>query len=645
MNSKHLKPPLSTDAQIKDDQTNHRPNLLLWSRSRSRMSISILLLMICTAAAVLLDIQFNNLLGMNQTHKLFDLTNQLKDLPEEIQSISIVDVLKSADDTQKLADQYILIDRSIVDYSSVISVTVILGFVFMFLWSRLKNKQTEDESDQDLEGDCLLDSNDSFAYSSPHTRISARSKKEQLSISEAYQEVVRDMKETSHQLISLTEQSILAPQVSSASERSVFTSKTESIKHAKNMTQFLFHSLDKLSPLNKHLTEGSILLRQHAEQGKHARIESNIITSNMQTNRQRLSEILESSSAFHEHLHSPYRNLEDILGRRPELGELASNISNSLKTTSNLIVHNHVLTNHASTSINVCERELASSSQMVQNLSRKANEIASILTVIDDIAEQTNLLALNASIEAARAGEQGKGFAVVAEEVRKLAVRSSSATRSITELLQTIQTDASNASIALKGSETSVTSAHESISTLSNSLNSTRENMKLSQGVHEQMTNQVAICFDRLKQSTSSIQELSSKLKEFFNSCSSFSESDNKVALTFNSLSSTIDRLTRFLSRMDLHQEQSLSHLSSAQSSFQQMSVESQAFLSAVADWSITSEHSMSQLTPALDPRKIRHLAQMIESSASSIEESAAEQLREPKVDPIDPINPTHSVA
>lgn len=91
------------------------------------------------------------------------------------------------------------------------------------------------------------------------------------------------------------------------------------------------------------------------------------------------------------------------------------------------------------------------SAQIIQKLGERSDQIGEIAGIINEIAEQTNLLALNAAIEAARAGEHGRGFAVVADEVRKLAERTTGATKQIGDTIQTMQKEMKNAVVSMEG--------------------------------------------------------------------------------------------------------------------------------------------------------------------------------------------------
>jgi methyl-accepting chemotaxis protein len=131
---------------------------------------------------------------------------------------------------------------------------------------------------------------------------------------------------------------------------------------------------------------------------------------------------------------------------------------------------------------------VVATAQKIHELGRSSDQIGKIVGVIDEIADQTNLLALNAAIEAARAGEQGRGFAVVADEVRKLAERTTKATKEIAEMITHIQTETRHTVETMESSRSQVEHGVNSTTAAGNSL---REIIESSEKVGD-MISQIA---------------------------------------------------------------------------------------------------------------------------------------------------------
>jgi methyl-accepting chemotaxis protein len=121
----------------------------------------------------------------------------------------------------------------------------------------------------------------------------------------------------------------------------------------------------------------------------------------------------------------------------------------------------------------------------MEELGKSSDQIGRIIGVIDDIADQTNLLALNAAIEAARAGEQGRGFAVVADEVRKLAERTTTATKEIAQMIKNIQDETK---IAVGAMEQGTKQVEEGVASTAQAGDSLKEIIEMSEQVGEMIT-------------------------------------------------------------------------------------------------------------------------------------------------------------
>jgi methyl-accepting chemotaxis protein len=186
----------------------------------------------------------------------------------------------------------------------------------------------------------------------------------------------------------------------------------------------------------------------------------------------------------------------------------------------------------------------------VRELGRSSDQIGEIIGVIDDIADQTNLLALNAAIEAARAGEQGRGFAVVADEVRKLAERTTKATKEIAGMIKKIQQDTGGAVLSM---EEGTRQVDEGITLADRAGRSLQEIVDVSQRVTDMVT-QIAAASE---QQSSASEQISKNVEAISTVTGETATGTQQIAHAAEDLNRMTENLQRLVARFQLAADES----------------------------------------------------------------------------------------
>ncbi len=190
-------------------------------------------------------------------------------------------------------------------------------------------------------------------------------------------------------------------------------------------------------------------LRDLVQEINRATVQVNTATSQAQNTSVALLAAAEQQANQINETGEAIRNMtRSILHVSSNAGQASEVAQRSLKaaTQGSLAVQNTI------SGMNDIRTQIQETSKRIKRLGESSQEISEIVELISDITEQTNILALNAAIQAASAGEAGRGFTVVAEEVQRLAERSSEATKQISSIVRTIQTDTNSAVAAMEKS-------------------------------------------------------------------------------------------------------------------------------------------------------------------------------------------------
>ncbi|MCS6808090.1 MAG: methyl-accepting chemotaxis protein [Bacteroidota bacterium] len=251
-----------------------------------------------------------------------------------------------------------------------------------------------------------------------------------------------------------------------------------------------------------------------------------------------------SATAQHqaEYVASITRAIEHLSHQTRDSAATAQQFADKAAHVAHESEHNASIIDQAIAGMQRIEEVVTTSASTIQALGNSSNQIGEIVQVINEIADQTNLLALNAAIEAARAGEQGRGFAVVADEVRKLAERTTQATKEIASMIQSIQRDTAEAIAVIQRGTTEVSSGKQLVLQTGTALQALVRTAQESARVYAELAQTSVDQAQHISDLASQVETVSSMIHQS-------AQGSEQIAFAVHDLSQLTERLQQLVSR------------------------------------------------------------------------------------------------
>jgi len=198
---------------------------------------------------------------------------------------------------------------------------------------------------------------------------------------------------------------------------------------------------EKLSLLNEEIKDSVATASTINNQLNHDMEQTDEASEHMLTTVKEMTQAIESQSFSVQDINERINSINTDIGF---VNDSVQNTNLSVMQTKKTILAAENEVSLLRNVVNELEAVIQNNVVSATKLNEKSQNISDIIQVISEISDQTNLLSLNAAIEAARAGEHGKGFAVVAEEIKKLALQTSTSAGEVARILEEIRIETGN---------------------------------------------------------------------------------------------------------------------------------------------------------------------------------------------------------